>query len=106
LEPSGPPPVEVFQDLRWAWNGFWRLSGARPQGFSGPLRIPLSEIEAYCRLHSFDYSHRQDFLYYIERLDEKYMEFVKKAQDEEERKRNNNGTPPRPGSKGRPGPRR
>jgi hypothetical protein len=106
LEPSGPPPVEVFNDLRWVMDGFWRLSNARPQGFAGPLRIPLSELEAYCRLKGFDYAKRQDFLYYIERLDEKFMAFVQQKQEEQDRKGNNNGTPPRPGSNGSPGHRR
>ncbi|UTC28377.1 hypothetical protein GURKE_03510 [Brevundimonas phage vB_BpoS-Gurke] len=63
---------------------------------AGPLRIPLSEIDAYCRLRGFDFSMTQDFLYYTERLDEAYMAFVKKLQEEEERKRGSNATPPRP----------
>lgn len=89
--PSGPTPVEPFGDLKWAWAGFWRLSNARPQGLNGPLRIPYAEIEAYCALHSFDYGKRQDFLYYVERLDEKFMEHVKKTQEEEERKKQQQG---------------
>ena len=64
---------------------------------SGVSRIPVSEIEAFCRLKRFGYEKTQDFLHYIERLDERYMEFVKEAQEKEEQKRNPNaaGTPPR-----------
>jgi hypothetical protein len=84
--PSGPPPVAVFPDLQWAMSGFWRLSNARPAGFNGVLRIPFAEINAYCSLHGFDHSKTQDFLYYVENLDAKFMEFVKEKQEEEERK--------------------
>ena len=54
---------------------------------NGPQRIPISEIEAYCRLRRYDYDKSQDFLFYVERLDEKYMGFVKEAQEKEEQKR-------------------
>lgn len=86
IAPSGPPPIEVLSHLNWVYTGFWRLSNARPQGFNGPLRIPVSEIEAYCRLKDLDYSRRQDFLFYVERLDHAWMEHIKKLQKEEERK--------------------
>lgn len=79
---KGLPPVaredevEPFSDLLWAWVGFWRLSNARPQGFNGPCRIPISETAAYCKFAGFDYAKSQDFMVYIERLDAKYMEYV------------------------------
>lgn len=75
-------------------EGFWRLSNARPQGFNGLLRIPLSEIEAYIRIKSFGYEKRQDFLFYVERLDEKYMEYIAKAMEAEKNKHGNKGEPP------------
>lgn len=59
----------------------------RPIGFAGPQRIPITEVEAYCRLRQFAYDQCQDFLFYVERLDEKYMSFVKEAQEKEEQKR-------------------
>lgn len=82
-------------------NGFWRLSNARPQGLNGPLRITFAEIEAYCSLHGFDLMKKQDFLYFIEMLDAKFMDYVKKAQEEEERKKQTKGTdtPGRPGGR-------
>ncbi|USN15490.1 hypothetical protein KIKIMORA_03480 [Brevundimonas phage vB_BpoS-Kikimora] len=87
LVPDGPPPEEVFTDLRWAMDGFWRLSNTRPIGFAGPQRIPLSEIDAYCRLRGLDFGMTQDFLFYVERLDEAYMAFVKEAQEKEAAKK-------------------
>jgi hypothetical protein len=98
--PAGPEPVEVYADLTWAWVGFWRLSNARPPGLNGPTRILFSEIGAYCDLHGFDYGKRQDFLFYVQRLDDKFMEIAKKRQEEEERKQQQNGAgrPPRKGS--------
>jgi len=88
-----PPPVaeiavEPFPDLVWAWNGFWRLSNARPIGMDGVLRIPLSEIEAYTRIQAFDHAKRIEFLLYAERMDAAFMEHVGKMREEEERKRN------------------
>lgn len=87
-------------------EGFWRLSNARPVGMAGVLRIPLSEIESYCRIKDFSYEKRQDFLHYVERLDERFMAFVKERQEEEERKTNPSGAPPRKGAKGPPPKRR
>lgn len=101
LEPDGPPPVAVFDDLRWALDGFWRLSNARPVSMNGPLRIPLTEVEAYCRLRAFSFEKSQDFLHYLERLDERYMQLVKESQEKEEAKRNTSGTQPRPNTSGR-----
>lgn len=82
-------------------DGFWRLSNARPVSMNGVLRIPLSELESYCRLRGFNFEKSQDFLHYVERLDERYMQFVKEAQEKEEAKRNPSGTQPRPNSSGR-----
>ena len=70
-------------------DGFWRLSNVRPIGFAGPQRIPITEIEAYCRLRQFSYDRVQDFLFYVERLDEKYMGFVKDSQEKEAQKTGN-----------------
>jgi hypothetical protein len=55
-------------------------------GFNGPLRIPLSEIEAYSRLRALDFSQRQDFLFYVERLDNVWMTHIQKLRDEEDQK--------------------
>jgi len=72
------------------------LSNARPTGFDGVLRIPLSEVEAYTRLQGFDYAKAQDFLLYVERMDTMFMEHVAKLRDDEERKRNLKSNEKRP----------
>lgn len=87
IEPQGPPPVEVYRDLTWVMTAFNRLSPRRPQGMNGPLRIPISEIESYSRLLDLDLTRRNDLLFYLERMDDVYMEYVAKALDEEEKKR-------------------
>lgn len=67
---------------------------------SGIVRLPYSEIAAYSDLHSYDFGKRQDFLYYVERLDEKYVEFIRKREEEERRKQEANAAKtPRPGSR-------
>lgn len=80
--------------MLWAWNGFWRLSNTRPQGFAGPLRIPMSEIEAYTRLQRFSLPKTLDFLFFVERLDGTYMEYVIEKQEQE--KTGGAKPPPRP----------
>jgi len=58
-------------------------------GFNGVLRIPLSEIEAYSRLQRFDPEQAQDFLVFVERMDNKFMEYVEKQREIEELKSQN-----------------
>lgn len=79
----------------WAWTAFWRLSNVRPQGFGGPLRIPYVEIEAYCRLQGWRRHKVLDFIYFMERMDQVWMEYAIEAQEEEQRKRGSDKTPPR-----------
>jgi hypothetical protein len=43
-------------------------------------------------MHGFDYGKRHDFLFFVQRLDDKFMEIAKKLQEEEERKQQQNGT--------------
>ena len=98
-EPDEPEPVgdQPFPDLMWVWEGFWRLSNKRPQGFNGPLRIPASEIEAYARIKGFDHEKRNDFLYFVDRLDEAYMGHVQKQiekQEQQQRIQQQKPTPP------------
>jgi hypothetical protein len=81
--------IEPYTDLIWAWNGFWRLSNVRPVGFNGVMRIPMVEVEAYCRLHGYEYARRTELLFYIERLDSAFMEHVEKKREEQERAERN-----------------
>lgn len=57
---KGLPPIDrdpepvMFQDALWIWNGFQMLSETRDYGMGGPLRVKLTEIEAYLRLRRID----------------------------------------------------
>ncbi|AFU86926.1 tail assembly chaperone [Caulobacter virus Karma] len=98
---SGPPPsaddefdlnaepkgIEPYPDLLWVWDGFWRLSNKRPNGMSGPMRIPTSEIEAFTRIRRWDYAKSNEFLFYVDMMDEVYMAHVAKVLEEQERQR-------------------
>lgn len=68
----------------WIWYGFHRLSNTRPQGFNGHLRIPVSEVKAYCDLMGWEREKRIDFLYYIELMDGVWMAHVAKQRESEE----------------------
>jgi len=83
-DPAAPVKVEPYSDLAWAWNGAWRLSNPRPQGMNGYLRIPLSEIDSYCRLQGFGREKREQFLLFVERLDEAFMKHVDKLREQQE----------------------
>lgn len=97
-EPKGSEP---YKDLLWVWDGYWRLSNKRPQGMNGPLRIPISEIEALARYKSWPYAKRQDFLYFVDLMDEAFMAYVARRQAEEERKRQTSNDKPQPSSRRR-----
>lgn len=51
---------------------------------NGPVRIPLSEIDAYTRLWSYDLERRLDFLFYVERLDHEFMTHIETLREQEE----------------------
>lgn len=93
------PQVDLFPDLAWVYNAFWRLSARRPSGMDGALRIPVSEIGAWVSLHEYSRVKGLEFLVYIERMDEAYMDFVRERREEEEGKRTKN--PPKPVAKPR-----
>ena len=38
------------------WSAFAEISGSRPQGMGGACGIPLTEIEAWCRLYNVSLS--------------------------------------------------
>jgi hypothetical protein len=56
-------------------EAFDRLSGARGAGFGGPLPIPLSEIESYCRLFGWsDPEETGDLVEVVQAMDAAYLE--------------------------------
>jgi hypothetical protein len=73
-EGADPPALRnrpVFRDeLRGYWEGFLRLSGSRPPGFSGMAAIPISEIKAY--LEMFPEAEPETFIRLIQALDKVY----------------------------------
>lgn len=85
-EPELKPIDEPHSSNLWVWHGFWRLSNRRPHGLNGVLRIPVTEIEAYCDLMGWDSpSKRRDFLYFVEAMDEAFMEHVDDVREQKER---------------------
>jgi hypothetical protein len=58
----------------------------------GPLPIPISEIDAYCRFHEYDFGKRVDFLFYIERMDQAFMKHLEEMRADQTQ----TGTPPPP----------
>ncbi len=63
---------------QWAfpyWETFSILSGSRQWTMGGPAPIPLTEIEAYCRLTGVDeMDDVADLLYQVRRLDGVWLE--------------------------------
>jgi len=103
-DPDAVARVDPYPDLTWAWNGFWRLSNSRPQGMNGYLRIPLSEIDSYCRLQGFGREKREQFLLFVERLDEAFMKHVDKLREQQEQLAKTQQSQPKanvPGRRGR-----
>jgi len=63
--------------LPW-YDAFETLSQSRPMGWSGPLPITVSEMDAFCRLASFPPDDRMQFLRVIRRLDTGFLALLSK----------------------------
>lgn len=61
---------QLREELLVYWEGFLRLSGSRPPGFSGIAAIPISEIKAY--LEMFPVAEPETFIRLIQALDKVY----------------------------------
>lgn len=73
--PSVPDPPDVPDYLTWVWEGFTVLSSSRSVGFSGPNKITTADILAYLSLLEVTSSDtKQEFLYYITRMDDRFIE--------------------------------
>lgn len=60
------------------WNAFQLLTASRPLGMGGVGPIPLTEIEAYCRMYQVDdLDEREQLVTMIRALDSVYL--VKQA---------------------------
>lgn len=79
IEISIPAAPDLPFWLVWVWEGFIALSGSRTIGVSGPNKISFLDIKAYLDLLEIRSAlMRQDFLYYITRLDDKFFEMYQK----------------------------
>lgn len=107
IDPSSEPKapeVKVYDDLIWAWNAFWRLSASRDTGFDRPNRIKVSEVKAFADLLGYAPVKARDLLFYVDKLDERWMEHVndlREEQEEQRKKKANNQTPAKPTPKRR-----
>ena len=73
---DGRPEVEDHN--LFYWNAFSLLTGSRDAGFSLGC-IPLSEIEAFCRLARIeDVEERMEFVHIIQAMDREFVEFHRK----------------------------
>lgn len=81
------PEVEVYADLKWTYNAFWRLSGCRPEGFNGALRIPVTEVNAWAQAHRMNRTQTLDLLFFIDAMDRAYMGWLAERRAEEDGKR-------------------
>ncbi|AXQ69189.1 tail assembly chaperone [Caulobacter phage CcrBL9] len=99
---EAPQQISIYDDLIWAWNAFWRLSAARDIGFDRPNRIKVSEVKAYADLKRLNPYKASDLLFYVDALDERWMEHAEDARlkaEEERKKKQKDITPTRPQQK-------
>lgn len=80
---TGQP--ELYATLGWVWEAFIVLDRSRQFGFNGPQPISLSDIEAYCRLHTIE--DRSDLIRYIQLMDGEYIAHSRKEQEKKQRGR-------------------
>lgn len=68
------PELNLGSELFYA--GFLELTSCRQIGMGlGP--IPLLSILEYCVINEIDGEQREDFIWFIQRLDSKYLEWSK-----------------------------
>jgi hypothetical protein len=58
-------------------SAFMDLSSMRQMGFNGPMRINITDIQAYCDM--FEIEEREQFFYNMRAADDVFMEWVTKA---------------------------
>lgn len=75
---------ELYRDLQGAWGAFWELSPFRIQGFGSCGAIPLTEIEAYCRLTGVVGSARRSFVGHLRVLDSEFLRVVAERNSEDD----------------------
>lgn len=63
---------ELNMGLQLFYTGFLELTSTRPTGF-GPGPISQLSVLEYCIVNGIDGEQRDDFIWMIARLDEKYL---------------------------------
>jgi len=69
---------EMIEDALGWYDAFQQLTHSRPSGFSGALPIPLTELEAYCRIMDLPIEDRPDFVRVLRRVDLGYLALLDK----------------------------
>lgn len=64
---------ELWPWNEWVWEAFMVLCGSRPVGM-GPGMIPLSEIEAYGRIHGLPPDEVKDLVFFVQAMDRTFLE--------------------------------
>lgn len=59
------------------WNGFWELHRFRAVNFGSVGAIPLTEIEAYIRIHGI--KDKKEFISYVSAMDEEFLKFANES---------------------------
>jgi hypothetical protein len=75
---------ELYQTMAWVWEAFIVLDRSRQFGFNGPQPIMLSDIEAYCRLHSIE--DRSDLIRYIQVMDGSYLAHAREKLEKDQKR--------------------
>lgn len=75
---------ELHPTLVWVWEAYIALDRSRQFGFNGPQPIMLSDIEAYCRLHSIE--DRSDLIRYIQLMDGEYISQAREKLKKEQKR--------------------
>lgn len=64
---------------RWYFDAFFQLSRSRQYGFGSPQPIQIDQIKTFMDMKGIRGSEREQFLTYIQQLDQKFLEM--KAED-------------------------
>lgn len=74
----------LHETLAWVWEAYSILDKSRQFGFNGPQPIMLSDIEAYCRLHSIE--DRSELIHYIQVMDGEYLSHMREKLKKEQKR--------------------
>jgi len=72
--PKEMEPKEIPHSVIYLWQCFLYLSGSRQAGFSGPNKIPYTEIEAWSRLNGIQLLPIE--VEVIKKLDDLYVRII------------------------------